>query len=524
MMIYTPKAGNAPNDAFLFNVKERSDRLMNYFLMVYFVLGLIFALFYGTWLIAVLVGSLSLIAYYSTKLALPNSTMYQYVLSAVFGIFMAQFIYQMHGMFEMHFFAFIGGVLLITYQKWRLQIPMVIVVILHHALFSYLQNSGMDKIYFSQLYNFDVRTFVIHVTLASVLFYICGLWAYQLKKYNELHLSQTLQMAELQKESLLLLQREQYNEERSTILESIGDAFFAVDKDWVVTYWNQMAEKILSKPKSQMLNSNFWDNFDNSTNSISYQKYKKAVETNQSVHFQDYYEPLDNWYDVSAYPSEKGLSVYFKDITERKRTELLLIESEKKYSDLFQLSPLPKWVFDVETLRFLDVNTAAIEHYGYTKEEFMGMTIRDIRPVEEVPKLEADLAKQLNKDELTKRSNFWHKKKNGELIEVDVQSRDLVYKSKKARLIIANDITEKQRYIKAIEEQNDRLREISWIQSHIVRAPLARILGLVPLIENPAESLDEKEKMLEYMLQSARDLDDVIKNITEKTTITQNFV
>jgi len=99
---------------FALAVKRRSDRLMNYFLIGFFIIGLVLAFFYGTWLIAIGVGGLSLLSYYSVKIALPNSSLYQYVLSAVFGIFMAQFIYQMHGLFEMHFFAFIGSAILIT--------------------------------------------------------------------------------------------------------------------------------------------------------------------------------------------------------------------------------------------------------------------------------------------------------------------------------------------------------------------------------------------------------------------------
>jgi two-component system sensor histidine kinase/response regulator len=201
-----------PASFFLFGVKKRSDRLMNYFLAGYFVVGLVFALFYGTWLIAFGIGGIALLAYYSAKIALPDSDLYQYVLSAVLGIFMAQYIYQMHGMFEMHFFAFIGSALLITYQKWKLQIPIMLVVLIHHALFGYLQNSGSTTIYFTRLDYFDLQTFVIHILLAAVIFFICGLWGYLLKKYNELQVNQALQMAELQKEALLSLERKR-NEE-----------------------------------------------------------------------------------------------------------------------------------------------------------------------------------------------------------------------------------------------------------------------------------------------------------------------
>lgn len=115
-------------------------------------------------------------------------------------------------------------------------------------------------------------------------------------------------------------------EERNTILESIDDAFFAIDKNWVVTYWNNMAEKVLETPKDKVLNHNLWEVFSDSVNSDSYRKYHQAVETNQAVHFEDYYEPIEKWYEISAYPSDTGLSVYFKDVTDRKLSDMRLRE------------------------------------------------------------------------------------------------------------------------------------------------------------------------------------------------------
>lgn len=192
--------------------KDRSDRLMNYFLPVHFLIGIGLAFFYDTWLVAISIGSICLIAYYSVKWFLPNSSLYQYVLAAVLGIFMAQYIYQMHGLFEMHFFAFISSALLITYQKWKLQLPLLLVVVVHHASFSYLQNIGYENIYFSQLDYFDLQTFVIHVALTGAIMYICGLWAFQLNKYNEIQVVQAIQMAELKREAELSIERKR-NEE-----------------------------------------------------------------------------------------------------------------------------------------------------------------------------------------------------------------------------------------------------------------------------------------------------------------------
>ena len=190
------------HDAYLTKVKHKSDRLMNYFLVSFFMTGLLLALFYDTWLVAIGIGSLSLLAYYSTRFLLPRSNAYQYIVSAVLAIFMAQFIYQMHGLFEMHFIAFIGSAILVTYQNWKLQIPLAAVVIVHHASFGYLQYIGYDKIYFTQLDYMTLQTFIIHGILATVVFFICGLWAFQLKKLNEHQIEQNFEMGRFQEEQL----------------------------------------------------------------------------------------------------------------------------------------------------------------------------------------------------------------------------------------------------------------------------------------------------------------------------------
>jgi two-component system sensor histidine kinase/response regulator len=210
-----PAAFSNQTIAFQYVIKERSDGLMNYFLITHFLVGLVLAFFYDTWLIAFGVGGISLVAYYSVKIALPHSSLYQYVLSLVLGIFMAQFIYQMHGLFEMHFFAFISSAILITYQKWRLQIPLLMVVVIHHASLGYLQNVGFSTVYFTQLDYFTLQTFIIHILLAAAIFFICGLWAYQLKKYSEVQILQNIQMTELQEQAKLLIEHERDALEKS---------------------------------------------------------------------------------------------------------------------------------------------------------------------------------------------------------------------------------------------------------------------------------------------------------------------
>ncbi|PQJ10733.1 hypothetical protein CJD36_012240 [Flavipsychrobacter stenotrophus] len=138
--------------------------------------------------------------------------------------------------------------------------------------------------------------------------------------------------------------------ERNTILESIGDAFFAVERNWVVTYWNNVAEKILGTPKENIVGYGLWDVFADSRGSKSYINYTKALDTNMPVHFEEYYKPLDTWYEISAYPSPDGLSVYFKDINDRKNAEIKL----KLFND--HLSRQKKE---------LEISNAELEQFAY---------------------------------------------------------------------------------------------------------------------------------------------------------------
>jgi PAS domain S-box-containing protein len=201
---------------------------------------------------------------------------------------------------------------------------------------------------------------------------------------------------------------------------------------------------------------------------------------------------------------------------ERKRTISELEESEKKYTELFQSSPLPMWVYEIETLKFLDVNKAAIKSYGYTYEEFLGMTIKDIRPVDDLGIFEEKLALSRKSPQDFFRARFRHQKKNGEIIQVDVQSDNFLFNKLPSRIVLAIDVTKQQDYIGAIEVQNEKLREIGWIQSHVVRAPLSRIMGLVVLLKDEQCDENEKKEILGYILDSANELDGIIRDIANK--------
>lgn len=163
---------------------NRANRIIEIFLMGYFVLGLLLSMRYNTWLVAISVGGLCLFIYYVSKGLFPNTKINQYVASAVVGVFTAQYIYQMHGLFEMHFFAFIGSALMIVYQNWKVIIPVTLVIAIHHGIFAFMQiQYGYDNVYFSQV-EFDLEAYAFHIGLAVIIFFICALWSYEFEKQN----------------------------------------------------------------------------------------------------------------------------------------------------------------------------------------------------------------------------------------------------------------------------------------------------------------------------------------------------
>jgi len=110
-------------------------------------------------------------------------------------------------------------------------------------------------------------------------------------------------------------------EQSRNILSSITDAFFALDKDWRFTYLNATAEHLLHRNAGELLGRGIWDEFPQTRGSIFELNYRKAVAEKVPAEFEEFYPPLETWFEVHAYPYEEGLSVYFRDVTDRKRTE-----------------------------------------------------------------------------------------------------------------------------------------------------------------------------------------------------------
>ena len=148
-----------------------------------------------------------------------------------------------------------------------------------------------------------------------------------------------------------------------------------------------------------------------------------------------------------------------RDITERKLVEKTLRKSEEKYRYMFANNPQPMWIYEEGTLAFLEVNEAAIDHYGYSKQEFLSMTIKDIRPAEDIPSLLVDV--KSTRTPYNKAGEWRHIKKNGEFIFVEIISHSVIFNDRAARHVLVHDFTHRKNAENALNNSQEELRKFA---------------------------------------------------------------
>lgn len=148
----------------------------------------------------------------------------------------------------------------------------------------------------------------------------------------------------------------------------------------------------------------------------------------------------------------------YEDISAAKRDRELLDASEARYRELFDCNPMPMWTYDLETLAFTSVNQAAIDCYGYSREEFLAMTLRDIRPREDMPLLDRALDAMPEGFHLVQ--NVRHRVKSGQLLDVEITSHSGGDSLQGQRLVLANNVTERRRAEALVAGQKQILEAI----------------------------------------------------------------
>jgi diguanylate cyclase (GGDEF)-like protein/PAS domain S-box-containing protein len=166
-------------------------------------------------------------------------------------------------------------------------------------------------------------------------------------------------------------------ERMNAMLESIGDAFFAVDREWRVIYANAKAASFAGADLGMSIGRPLLEISPALEGTVLLERYREAMASGQALSIEAYWQPSGTWIEVRAYPTDDGLSVYFHDINEKRLAAEALRKSEQRYRNLFQQAGDSILIADGQ-LRIVAANGRACANFGYREDELLGMSVRDV--------------------------------------------------------------------------------------------------------------------------------------------------
>jgi diguanylate cyclase (GGDEF)-like protein/PAS domain S-box-containing protein len=253
----------------------------------------------------------------------------------------------------------------------------------------------------------------------------------------------------------------------SDIVRCSHDAIFSITTDERIQTWNVSAERIFGYSAAEILGNSVRvltpdDGVAETSEILRTVSSGREVKNRESIRVRKDGQRIAVEITISPITDSAGrvigASTVARDITEKQRREVALRQSEEQYRLLFEANPVPMWIFARSTLRFLAVNNAAIEQYGYSKQEFMTMKIMDIRPEEEIPHMLRETA--TCPPGLQKRGFWKHRKKNLSTLDVEIVSHHLDFQGIDSVLVAAHDMTERQRAEQAVQLAEEKYRAI----------------------------------------------------------------
>ncbi len=155
--------------------------------------------------------------------------------------------------------------------------------------------------------------------------------------------------------------------------ERITDAFVALDKNWCYTYVNAKAEQIFNRPPGYLIGKHIWTEFPEGIDHSFYKAYFRAMEEQQYIHVEEYYPPYDLWFENHIYPSPEGLSIFFRDITEKKKAEEALRQNHAFTESIINASPDIIYIYDIEERKNTYANEGLQKNLGYSAVEIKEM-------------------------------------------------------------------------------------------------------------------------------------------------------
>ncbi|MFC4440466.1 MULTISPECIES: PAS domain S-box protein [Natrialbaceae] len=316
-------------------------------------------------------------------------------------------------------------------------------------------------------------------------------------------------------------QRDDLKEELDDVFERVDDAFYALDEELQFEYVNDHAEMYFDTPAGELLGRTPWEAIDVDEDDPLFEKYETALETQEPMSFERYSEPLGIWEIVRVYPSESGLSVYFRDITERKEREWQLERTHDLLERAERIADLGGWEIDPDTHEVFWTEHL-FDIIGFSSDEEPPLVdALDVYHDEDRPIVESALEEAFEHGEsFDIESRF--ETPSGEVRwlrvigDPDVEDGNVV-----SLRGAVQDITERKERERKLQESNDRLEQFAYAASHDLQEPLRMVSSYLQLLENRyTDELDEDgEEFIEFAVDGAERMREMINGLLEYSRV-----
>jgi two-component system cell cycle sensor histidine kinase/response regulator CckA len=298
----------------------------------------------------------------------------------------------------------------------------------------------------------------------------------------------------------------------AAIVESADDVILSKTLDGIVTSWNRAAERAYGYAAAEMIGQSIArvippDRPTEMADILACIARGERIEGFETVRVTKDGRRLDMAVTISPVRNAQGgivgASTIARDISAALRDRAVAEETQRSFQALFQANPIPMWVYDRQTLAFLEVNGAAVEQYGFTRDEFLAMRITDVRPAEDVERLLEDVER--DRDPLQVSGLWRHRRRDGSLIDVRIRSHTLVHHGRDAVLVAIRDVTTEQQ-LEAQLRQTERLESIGQLAggvAHDFNNLMTAILGFGGLLRDSLAPNDPRREDADQVLKAA---------------------
>lgn len=320
-----------------------------------------------------------------------------------------------------------------------------------------------------------------------------------------------------------LLQSEENLKNILFTLASISDPFYAVDAEWRIVYVNQRAQEWWQRSQEELYGKFLWEILCEPEKPRVYKQICTAMRERVTVNYETFSVKMASWFEVSVYPArDGGLTFYFKDITARKQAEQALKDSEERHRllaeklrevdlaqsedrfyKIFNLNPDMIVIMDMEDNTYIEANQAALDAYGFTRDEIIGRTGLEIEAINQTDHLYNNFLEQLRSFGIIKNFELTTTSKSGKRIDLMISSVLINLAGRQCRLSILKDISEKKRYEQEIARL-DRLNLVGKMAAsigHEIRNPMTSVRGFLQIFsqENASDNKVYYDLMIEEL-------------------------